>query len=131
MRSRPDVTACLRSAPFGVAAAVVLFVALATPLRAAELLMFEEPGCPWCERWRREAGAAYPNTSEGRRAPLRRVPLARAREFGTVLAAPIVVSPTFVLVDRGREVGRITGYPGADFFWGLLEGLVARLEPGG
>ena len=26
-------------------------------------------------------------------------------------------TPTFVLVDRGREVGRIVGYPGSDFFY--------------
>jgi hypothetical protein len=27
-------------------------------------------------------------------------------------------------VDEGREIGRIEGYPGADFFWGLLERLL-------
>ena len=34
-----------------------------------------------------------------------------------------------MLVDKGREIGRIMGYPGADFFWGLLAPLVTKLEP--
>jgi hypothetical protein len=36
-------------------------------------------------------------------------------------------TPTFVLVDRGREIGRIVGYPGEDFFWELLAGLIKKL----
>lgn len=96
--------------------------------RAAELIMFEELGCPWCERWRKEVGVAYPNTPEGKRAPLRRIDIAKARESGVHLATPIVVSPTFVLADKGREIGRIIGYPGADFFWGMLGELLAKLQ---
>jgi hypothetical protein len=37
---------------------------------------------------------------------------------------PTRFTPTFVLVADGREVGRITGYPGEDFFWGLLQRLI-------
>jgi hypothetical protein len=36
------------------------------------------------------------------------------------LARPISFTPTFVLVEDGRELARIEGYPGEDFFWGLL-----------
>ena len=32
----------------------------------------------------------------------------------------ILYTPTFVLMDQGAEVGRITGYAGEEFFWGLL-----------
>lgn len=99
----------------------------ARPAGAAELLMFELPGCPWCERWDAEVGPAYRHSSEGRRAPLRRLGM-RERPAGLVLAGPITHSPTFVLVDQGREVGRIVGYPGADFFWGLLGELIGRLD---
>ncbi len=38
------------------------------------------------------------------------------------------MSPTFILIDGGREIGRIVGYPGADFFWGLVAELIARLD---
>ncbi len=96
--------------------------------RAAELIMFEEQGCPWCERWRKEIGVAYPSTPEGKRAPLRRIDISQARASGVQLASPVVVSPTFVLADKGREIGRIIGYPGADFFWGLLAELLVKLD---
>jgi len=33
-----------------------------------------------------------------------------------------------MLVQSGREVGRITGYPGADFFGGKLGELLSKLE---
>lgn len=122
-RVLPIVALCL-------AASMLLLGLVAPPAAAVELLMFEKPGCPWCALWDREVGPGYPRTSEGRRAPLRRLAL-RARPAGIALALPVTHSPTFVLVDRGREVGRITGYPGVDFFWGLLAGMVERLPPDG
>ena len=34
-----------------------------------------------------------------------------------------------MLVENGQEVGRIEGYPGDEFFWGLLERLLEQLPP--
>ena len=100
-----------------------------TPALAAELLMFEEAGCVWCARWHAEVGPGYSKSSEGRIAPLRRLDIRAGAPPGTTLTTPVRATPTFVLVEHGREVGRITGYPGADFFWGLLDGLMKKLEP--
>jgi hypothetical protein len=94
---------------------------------AAELVMFVEAGCPWCARWDREVGEAYAHSEEGRIAPLRRIDISMARRTGLRLAGAVTVTPTFVLVEDGIEVGRIIGYPGADFFWGMLGELIARL----
>jgi hypothetical protein len=95
---------------------------------AAELFMFEAPGCPWCRMWHSQVGPGYGKSDEGRRAPLRRLAMHGPLPEGISLSAPILVSPTFVLVSEGREVGRIIGYPGADFFWGLLAELVKKLD---
>lgn len=89
--------------------------------------MFEEKGCVWCKRWTDEIGPIYPKTAEGRRAPLRRVDMHERRPEDLEAVAPVVVSPTFVLVDDGKEIGRIEGYPGEDFFWGLLGRLIDEL----
>jgi hypothetical protein len=112
-------------------AVLLLAAALLAPRAdAAELLMFEERGCPWCLRWKQEVGVGYPRTPEGQRAPLRMIEMPAQAPPGVTLALPVRVSPTFVLVDdSGREIGRITGYPGADFFWGLFADLVKRLPP--
>lgn len=111
-----------------MAALILLVCAASAPARAAELLMFELHGCPWCRLWHAEVGAGYARSAEGLRAPLRIVDIRAPLPEGLVLDKPVTSSPTFVLVEEGREIGRITGYPGADFFWGLLAELLARLD---
>jgi hypothetical protein len=96
-----------------------------------ELLMFEEPGCVWCRRWTEEVGDAYPVTPEGQAAPLRRLQLRDPLPEGIELVSAPRYTPTFVLIDDGTEVGRIEGYPGEDFFWGLLGRLLERATPSG
>ncbi|MBI4967395.1 MAG: hypothetical protein HZC25_04675 [Rhodospirillales bacterium] len=93
---------------------------------ADELVMFERSGCSWCERWHREVGQAYPNSSESAQAPLRVVSLDRARPGDLKNLGPIRFTPTFVVIACGQEKGRITGYPGAMHFWGLLDSLLER-----
>ncbi|CAN1494786.1 hypothetical protein MCEMSEM23_00305 [Rhabdaerophilaceae bacterium] len=95
--------------------------------KAAELVMFERNGCPWCQRWDVEVGAVYPKTPEGQRVPLRRVSLDQRSSEAASLSPPVFYSPTFVLMDQGREVGRITGYVGDDMFWGLFNAMLARI----
>jgi len=104
-----------------------VFMGAGAPARAAELLMFERAGCPYCQRWLRDVGPIYPKTAEGRRAPLRMISLDRGRP-DVALASPVRFTPTFVLMDNGREVGRITGYMDEAMFWGLLAGLVGKLD---
>ena len=91
-----------------------------------ELLLFEAPECPYCAAWEHEVGTVYARTEEGHAAPLRRLPLHGTPPPSLQLAAEVRYSPTFVLVRDGRELGRITGYPGEAHFWGLLDGLLAR-----
>lgn len=94
---------------------------------AAELVMFTRDGCPWCARFEREVGPIYLRTAEGRVAPLRRVEVVAGGTTMPGLREPVVAAPTFVLVDEGREVGRITGYLGDDAFWGLLGKMLAGI----
>lgn len=100
----------------------------APPARAAELVMFERAGCVWCERWNAEVGGVYDKTEESRKAALRRVDLARGTPPDLSAVGAIVFTPTFVLVDKGREIGRIEGYTDEAFFYAYLNGLLARLE---
>ncbi len=101
----------------------------ASAAAAAELLMIEEAGCVWCARWNDEIGGIYDRTEEGRRAPLRRVDIAAQPEAALAMRASF--TPTFVLLDDGREIGRIEGYPGPDFFWPMLDKLLDRLPARG
>jgi len=98
------------------------------PAAAAELVMFEAAGCPYCARWNREIAPVYPKTAEGKRAPLRRVDIAAPRPADLAGLANIVYTPTFVLIEDGKEIGRIVGYGGDEIFWSLLAELFAKLE---
>lgn len=104
---------------FGCVLAVSAVLA-ASPAAAAELVMFERDGCVWCARWEREVGQIYAKTPEGAAAPLRRVNLDRGSGTESGLKGPVRFTPTFVLLDNGREIARITGYMGEEAFWGLL-----------
>ncbi|MFO1134897.1 MAG: thioredoxin [Rhodoblastus sp.] len=99
----------------------------AAPALAAELVMFERAGCVWCERWNAEVGGAYDKTNEGRRAALRRVDLAKGVPPDLSEVGKVVFTPTFVLVDNGKEIGRIEGYADEAFFYGYLNGLISKL----
>jgi hypothetical protein len=87
------------------------------------LMMAEEPGCVWCARWNAEIGPAYPKTGEGRAAPLRRVDISQPLPEDITLARRVNFTPTFILLDEGQELGRLEGYAGDLFFWGLLDAL--------
>ena len=89
------------------------------------LLMIDQPGCAYCMAWDREIAPAYPNTDEGRAAPLRRARLGAALPEGVTLDRPARLTPTFILLRDGREVARLEGYPGPDFFWPLLGEMLA------
>ncbi len=118
-----------RAAQAGLTVALLALTAAAvSPALAAELVMFEAEDCVWCKAWHREIGESYALTTEGRAAPLRRVDLDRARPRDLRHIRKIIYTPTFVLLDEGREVGRITGYPGEDFFWPILDELLERME---
>lgn len=100
----------------------------ALPAAAADLrlIMFEQDGCPWCAHWNAEVGPAYPKTEEGKLAPLTRLDIHAAVPEGMQLKRAPTFTPTFVLLKDGQEVGRIQGYPGEDFFWGMLDELLKK-----
>ena len=87
------------------------------------LVMVDLPGCPYCQRWRRDVEQGYRNSSEGRFAPLE-VRVRGHRDLAGI--RNLVFAPTFVLLDDGREVGRIIGYSGPDLFWEEIARLFAQ-----
>jgi len=110
--------------------AAFVLALLCAPAHAAELIVFEQKGCVWCQRFDREIAPAYAKTTEGKRAPLRRVDIAKPLPDDLNFVVRERFTPVFVLVESGSEFGRIRGYPGETFFWGLLANLLERLDRG-
>lgn len=106
-----------------VTAFLIMLGMLLGSANAAELVMVEQDGCGWCERWNAEIAPAYPNTEESKRAPLRRVNIKNLPD-DIDFQSPPIFTPTFVLVEEGRELGRLEGYMGPDFFWFRLATLL-------
>ncbi len=70
----------------------------------------------------RRSGLRYSKSAEGRFAPLKRVRRGAPEIRGF---NPVVYTPTFIVVRSGEEIGRITGYPGQDYFWSELTPILA------
>ena len=103
----------------------LFFSALSTVSAAAlELLMVDQEGCVYCEMWEEQIAPIYPKTAEGRFAPLARIDISELDNAEVTFARAINFTPTFVLLEDGRELGRIEGYPGEDFFWWMLSKLL-------
>lgn len=101
----------------------------AASAQSAQLVMLERDDCSWCRAWHREIGPGYPHSDEGQQAPLRRVDLAAAWPNDLPHLAAYY-TPTFVILACNREIGRLVGYQGADFFYPALARLLGPLENG-
>lgn len=88
-----------------------------------KLMMVDDPNCRYCRLFDKEIAGLYPKTDEGRFAPLVRVRRKSAELKGL---NPVIYTPTFVLVRNGEELGRITGYPGPEYFFSELRELLRR-----
>lgn len=109
-----------------LAAALMLLPAAAAQAEGLRLIMVEQVGCIYCARWDSELSEIYPKTPEGRAAPLQRIDLRDQPPEGVTFLRRVQFTPTFVLVRDGQELARIEGYPGEDFFWGLLGVMVTK-----
>ena len=108
--------------------ALTLSATLLSATRAETLLiMFDSEGCPYCELWTEQIGPIYPKTEEAAIAPLLRMDIDDPLPDGITIDGALIYTPTFVLVNDGHEVDRLTGYPGEDFFWGLLDRMLRKL----
>ena len=119
--------AWLSAAVFLATLAATAISLQAAHAQSAKLLMFEEQYCSWCKKWDDEIGGIYHLTSQSCHAALNRVPITEKLPDAISLSEPIIYTPTFVLIYENKETGRITGYPGEDFFWSMLDDLIASV----
>ena len=98
---------------------------LSKNLMAAELIMVEQQGCYYCEEWKDQLGHIYPKTPEGKYAPLKTFDITQVDEIKG-LERDVIFTPTFILMEKNKELGRLEGYSSEDFFWELLEVILEK-----
>jgi thioredoxin-related protein len=106
-------------------AMAVFIILVAQAGTSYELIMVEQQGCHYCERWKEEIGPIYPKTDLGMFAPVRMVDITNV-DSTPEIAAAVVFTPTFIITDGDREITRMEGYMSEDFFWGVLEMILER-----
>ncbi|MEO0624314.1 MAG: hypothetical protein AAF183_19150 [Pseudomonadota bacterium] len=122
-KSNEGSIALMRHAILGL---IVLLVSVIPARADMMLLMLDQAGCEWCEIWDEEIGVAYHLTEEGIEAPLQRADIYGDLPSGVKLERRVNFTPTFVLLKAGREIGRLEGYAGEDFFYPMLNRLLAK-----
>lgn len=98
-------------------------------VHASELIMFDSPYCTWCSKWEDEIGVIYDLTPESCQAPLRRIDISDDLPDSLIINEEVLYTPTFVLINDNREVARIIGYPGEEFFWAMLHEAIDKQIP--
>ena len=96
---------------------------------ATQLLMIRQDGCIYCRQWEAVVAPAYATSPQGRAAPLRRIDINGPYPDGLALDRQPYVTPTFILIRNGQEMGRIEGYPGQKNFWRFLDRIMAADAP--
>tara|TARA_B100001059_G_scaffold25312_1_gene20336 strand:- start:1739 stop:2149 length:411 start_codon:yes stop_codon:yes gene_type:complete len=94
-------------------------------LMAAELVMVEQQGCYYCLEWKEQLGPIYPKTPEGKFAPLKTIDITEVDKIEG-LQRDVIFTPTFVLMENNKELGRLEGYSSEDFFWEVLEVILEK-----
>lgn len=95
---------------------LLLLTAGAASAGSLQLLVTHDAACGEYARWQREVAPTYASTAEGRAAPLLSVNTDGPWPNGLALASRPKATPTFILIDDGRELGRIEGYGDAASF---------------
>ena len=102
-----------------------LFLLIALPVAAAELLMFSNPECKYCQEFLEEVEPTYHESEYAKHLPLKilsmdqRMPIWVARAMDEGRLQPIRNTPTFVVWDE-KEIARLVGYGGKESFYESL-----------
>ena len=81
------------------------------------LVMVTSPSCPWCDAFEDDVGHLYDKTIEAQKFPLYRVDFFSKFPQSLSHIPPAQFTPTFIVLEDYKEIGRLEGYPGDEMFW--------------
>ena len=92
-----------------------------------ELLVVEAEGCRYCPILRRDAEPLLASRSmQG--VTMRFADVNEVEASALVLAEPIAIVPTVLVLKEGKETGRISGYLGLEDFMRSVNHLLAQVQ---
>ncbi len=93
-----------------------------------EVIVFEIGGCKYCTAFRDNLGARYLASTTNRAAPMRFVDVGKLDPQSFQLRADINTVPTIVVLQDGREVDRVEGYPLPELLFGMVKARVGSRD---
>jgi thioredoxin-related protein len=90
-----------------------------------ELIVMEAEGCTYCDIFRRDVLPSYQASERGKDVPIRFLDVNDQTAEALGLDSPVDIVPTFVVLKNHREVGRIPGYVGPEFFFHSINHLIS------
>ena len=111
------------ASPFRTLALGVVLIFAALPhiaIASTRLIMVTSDHCPFCQAWERDVGVLYDKSPYAPSLPLTRVDMESAMPEGVALQTPVLGTPTFLIIQNGREIDRQRGYNHAEMFWWWL-----------
>jgi thioredoxin-related protein len=95
------------------------------PASNLELVVMEAPGCTYCELFRRDVLPSYQASERAKDMPIRFLDVNDTTPEALGLESGIDIVPTFVVLKNHKEVGRIPGYMGPEYFFHSINHLVS------
>lgn len=93
-----------------------------------EIVVYEDPSSEICGIFRQRIVPSFRASVRGAKVPMRFVDITTMVSDPAGLAGPITVVPTAVIVQDGREVGRIVGYWGPEAFARMVNATIGDSE---
>ncbi len=90
-----------------------------------ELIVMEAPGCTYCDIFRRDVLPSYQASERAKDVPIRFLDINDASPEELGLNSPVDIVPTFVVLKDHKEVGRIPGYVGPEYFFHSINHLIS------
>ena len=90
-----------------------------------ELVVMEAPGCIYCTVFRRDVLPAYLASAQAKDVPIRFLDVNDEQVASLGLDQPVNIVPTFVILKRNKEVGRVPGYVGPEAFFHSINFLIS------
>jgi len=117
--------------------AIMFSLLFSLPASAAELFMIHNPDCPFCKAFMSEVAPYYSEAKHGKALPLTIIDITIAKniewlkqEMWAGNIRGIRGTPTFIIYSNGKEIGRIEGYGGKEWFYKKLDEAVKESVQG-
>ncbi len=111
--------------------AIIFSLSFSASALASELLMVHHPLCPFCKAFMNDVALDYSTTKQGKALPLVILDITITKnmewleqEMRSGNIYRILGTPTFIIYNYGKEIGRVEGYSGKEWFYEELDKAV-------